>query len=157
MRAHKKKGRPLRGDTKRVRVSFTLHPRTLGWLRDEARERSLSRSEILDDVIKTMLGHGFAIDIPSAEIARVCQKHRVKKLSLFGSVLTDQFTPESDVDVLVEFGNEQGTPGFFEMAQLQSDLSEIFGGRRVDLKTPAELSRYFRDQVLKEAEQIYAA
>ena len=88
------------------------------------------------------------------EIAALCKRHHVRRLALFGSVLRDDFRPDSDVDVLVEF--EPGkTPGlaFFGM---EIELSEMLG-RRVDLNTPSFLSRYFRDQVLREAEDVYVA
>jgi predicted nucleotidyltransferase len=83
-----------------------------------------------------------------------CRRHHVRRLALFGSVLRDDFTPQSDVDVLVEF--EPGhVPGlaFFAM---EAELSEILA-RRVDLNTPGFLSRYFRDEVLAEAENQYVA
>jgi uncharacterized protein len=92
------------------------------------------------------------IPIPKEQIAEFCRKHHIRKLSLFGSVLRDDFRPNSDVDVLVEF--EPGkTPGlaFFAM---QDELSELLG-RKVDLNTPMCLSRYFRDEVLVEAEAVY--
>ena len=77
------------------------------------------------------------------------QRH-IRKLSLFGSVLTPRFRPESDVDVLVEF--EPGhVPGFLGLAQMELELGAIMG-RKVDLRTPGELSRYFRDEVV---ENIY--
>jgi len=96
--------------------------------------------------------HG--IDIPQSEIAAFCRKHRIRRLSLFGSILRDDFTPESDIDVLVEF--EPGeTPGW-EFFGMQRELSGILG-RQVDLNTPAELSRYFRDEVLVEAQVFYDA
>ncbi len=92
------------------------------------------------------------IDIPKRKIAEFCRKHHIRKLSFFGSVLRDDFRSDSDVDVLVEF--EPGkTPGlaFFAM---QDELSELLG-RKVDLNTPMCLSRYFRDEVLVEAEAVY--
>jgi predicted nucleotidyltransferase len=94
------------------------------------------------------------IHIPQAEIEAFCRKHHIRRLALFGSVLRDDFTDESDIDVLVEF--EPGhTPGlaFFSM---QRELSEILG-RQVDLNTPGFLSPYFRDEVLAEAEDRYVA
>jgi hypothetical protein len=97
---------------------------------------------------------GVGIQIDRAVIARFCRSHHVRKLSLFGSVLRDDFRPGSDVDVLVEF--EAGrTPGlaFFSM---QDELSELLG-RRVDLHTPGSLSPYFRDAVLGEAQLEYVA
>ncbi len=92
------------------------------------------------------------IDIPKRQIAEFCRRHHIRKLALFGSVLREDFRPDSDVDVLVEF--EPGkTPGlaFFAM---QDELSELLG-RNVDLNTPSWLSRYFRDEVLTEAEAVY--
>lgn len=94
------------------------------------------------------------IEFPRDEIARFCKRNRIRKLSIFGSALRGDFRPDSDVDVLVEF--EPGhVPGlaFFAM---QDELSDILG-RKVDLNTPQFLSRYFREQVLAEAEVQYAA
>ena len=94
------------------------------------------------------------LSLPRDEITRFCRRHHIRRLSLFGSVLTDDFRPDSDIDVLVEF--EPGhTPGlaFFAM---EEELSDILG-HKVDLNTPKFLSRYFRDQVLREAEVQYGA
>lgn len=89
------------------------------------------------------------IDISKDRIAEFCQRHHIRKLSLFGSVLRDDFRPDSDIDVLVEF--EQGkTPGL-AIVKMQQELSEILNGKEVDLRTPQELSRYFRDRVMAEA------
>jgi predicted nucleotidyltransferase len=96
---------------------------------------------------------GLKIKAPKEEIAAFCRRHHIRKLAFFGSVLRDDFTPESDVDVLVEF--EPGhTPGlaFFAM---QRELSEILG-RKVDLNTANDLSPYFRQEVLDEAEVLYS-
>ena len=89
-----------------------------------------------------------------ATIADFCRRHHIRKLALFGSVLRHDFSDDSDVDVLVEFDPEH-IPGlaFFAM---QRELSELLG-RKVDLNTPNFLSRYFRDQVLSEAEVQYVA
>jgi len=87
--------------------------------------------------------------------AEFCQRHHVRRLSLFGSVLTDRFRPESDLDVLIEF--EPGhTPGFFALARMQFEI-EAVAGRQVDLRTPKDLSRYFRDEVLRSAEVQYSS
>ncbi len=99
-----------------------------------------------------MTYHG--IEVPRDQIAAFCRRHRIRRLSLFGSVLRDDFRSDSDVDVLVEF--EPGaTPGlaFFAM---QDELTGIVG-RKVDLHTAASLSKYFRDEVLAEAEVQYDA
>jgi predicted nucleotidyltransferase len=92
------------------------------------------------------------IRIPKQLITGFCRRNHIRKLSLFGSVLRDDFTPESDVDVLVEF--EPGhTPGlaFFAM---QRELSGILG-KNIDLNTAEDLSPYFRQEVLDEAEVLY--
>ena len=92
------------------------------------------------------------IDLPQEEIKQFCQRHSIRKLSLFGSVLRNDFTRESDVDVLVEF--EPGkTPGL-AIITMEDELSNMIN-RQVDLRTSADLSRYFRDQVLAEAIVIY--
>ena len=88
-------------------------------------------------------------------IAEFCERHHIRKLALFGSVLREDFRPDSDVDVLVVF--EPGhVPGFFRLFDLEEELSAIFGGRKVDLRTPEDLSRYFRREVEAEAEVQYA-
>ncbi|NEO34315.1 MAG: nucleotidyltransferase family protein [Symploca sp. SIO3C6] len=90
------------------------------------------------------------IEIPYEEIAQFCQRHYIRKLSLFGSVLRGDFTPESDLDFLVEF--EPGkTPGFFKIVSMEMELSKMLEGRKIDLRTPNELSIYFRDRVMAEA------
>jgi len=90
------------------------------------------------------------IAISKEEIAQFCQCHHIRKLSLFGSVLRDDFTPESDIDFLVEF--EPGkTPGYFKIVSMEMELSELLEGRKIDLRTPNELSVYFRERVMAEA------
>ena len=84
------------------------------------------------------------------KIADFCRRNHIRKLSLFGSVLRDDFGPESDIDVLVEF--EAGhAPGFFRLFDMEEELSSLLGGRKVDLRTPEDLSRYFRDEVLAQS------
>lgn len=93
------------------------------------------------------------IAIPDEQIADFCARHHIRRLALFGSVLRDDFNPDSDVDVVVEF--EPGhTPDFFRFVDMQDELSELLG-RKVDLNTPAFLSRYFRQQVLDSAQVLY--
>lgn len=89
------------------------------------------------------------IPIPGEQIAEFCHRHHIRRLSLFGSVLRDDFRPESDVDVLVEF--EPGHVPGFEFIAIQDELTDLLG-RKVDLNTPACLSRYFRERVLSQAE-----
>src|SRR3977135_1759034 len=88
-------------------------------------------------------------------VSGFCRRHHVRRLSLFGSVLTDRFRPESDVDVLIEFVPED-TPGLFALARMQFEIEAVVG-RPVDLRTPKDLSRYFRDEVLQSAEVQYSA
>ena len=94
------------------------------------------------------------IDIPQERIAEFCRQNHIRRLALFGSVLRDDFGPDSDVDVLVEF--EPGTRVGLRFFGLERELSEILG-RKVDLNTPGFLSRHFRDEVLAEAEVQYDA
>lgn len=92
---------------------------------------------------------------PPKEIRAFCHRNGIRRLSLFGSVLRGEATPESDVDFLVEFRPGR-KPGYLGLARMQRELSEILGGKSVDLRTPEELSRYFRDEVLASAEVEYA-
>ena len=93
--------------------------------------------------------------VPSEKIADFCRRYHVRRLALFGSVLREDFHPDSDVDVLVEF--EPGhVPGFFGLFDMEQALSNILGGKKIDLRTPEDLSRYFRQDVLAHAEVIYA-
>ncbi len=94
------------------------------------------------------------IEIPLEPIAAFCRQHHIRRLSLFGSVLREEFQAASDVDVLVEF--EPGrTPGF-ALIRMQDELSALLGGREIDLITPKFLNHRIRDRVLAEAEVLYA-
>jgi hypothetical protein len=97
---------------------------------------------------------GARITVDREKIVTFCRRHHIRRLALFGSVLRDDFRPDSDVDVLVEF--EPGhTVGLIRFAGIELELSELLG-RKVDLRTPADLSRYFRQEVLESAEVQYA-
>jgi predicted nucleotidyltransferase len=85
-----------------------------------------------------------------------CKRNGVKSLSLFGSTLKGDATPESDVDILVVF-EETARPSLLDIVQMEMELSELVGGRKVDLRTANDLSRYFRDEVLASAVLQYAA
>jgi predicted nucleotidyltransferase len=87
-----------------------------------------------------------ALPIPRAEIQSFCRRNGVRRLALFGSVLTPRFGPESDVDILIEFQQDKAV-GFFQFARMEHELSRLFGDRKVDLRTPNDLSIYFRDEV----------
>jgi uncharacterized protein len=89
------------------------------------------------------------------QIATFCKAQHIRRLSIFGSVLRSDFQPDSDIDLLVEFEQDH-IPGLFGIARMERELSELLGGRKVDIRTPEDLSRYFRQQVLEEAELQYA-
>ena len=93
--------------------------------------------------------------IDQEELAAFCRRNHIRRLSLFGSVLREDFGPASDVDVLVEFEPGQ-EPGLLRLAAMERELSGLFG-REVDLRTAEDLSPYFRDQVVSTAELQYAA
>ena len=96
-----------------------------------------------------------SLDLPAGRIATFCKDLGIARLSLFGSALRDDFRPDSDLDLLVEFLPGSGA-SLLDMAAMESELSTLVG-RKVDLRTPAELSRYFRDDVLRHCERLYAA
>jgi uncharacterized protein len=89
------------------------------------------------------------VAIPQEFLREFCERNHIRKLSLFGSVLTPRFRPESDVDVLVEFDPEH-IPGLLTLAGMEIELSERLG-RKVDIRTAEDLSRYFRDEVVSSA------
>jgi predicted nucleotidyltransferase len=96
------------------------------------------------------------LPLPPDTLAEYCEQHHIRKLSLFGSYGRGASRDDSDIDLLVEFepGKE---PGLIALAGMALELSDLLGGVRVDLRTPQDLSRYFRDEVLAEAEIQYAA
>jgi hypothetical protein len=96
------------------------------------------------------------LPIPDEDLGRFCQRHRIRRLALFGSVLKGTARADSDVDLLVEFESE-ARPTLLDLAAMEEELSGRLGGRRVDLRTAAELSPYFRDEVLRDAEVQYVA
>ena len=93
--------------------------------------------------------------IPRERIGAFCRQHGIRRLAVFGSALRGDVRPVSDVDVLVEFVPGH-TPGLLGIARLERELSPFFDGRKVDLRTPEDLSRYFRQKVIEEAEVQYA-
>jgi len=95
------------------------------------------------------------VSIPRDALAAFCRKHGIRRLSIFGSALRADFGSESDIDMLVEF--EPGRiPGLLGVADMELELSRLFSGRVIDLRTPEDLSRYFRQEVLDTAEVQYA-
>jgi predicted nucleotidyltransferase len=94
-------------------------------------------------------------EIPKEVVENFCRKHHIRKMSIFGSYLREDFGPESDIDFLVEF-DPRHVPSLFDVVGMEIELSELLNGRKVDLRTPQDLSRYFRDEVVAEAEVQYA-
>ena len=92
--------------------------------------------------------------ISKSKLEAFCRRNHIIKMSLFGSALRGELTPESDIDIPVEFDKDH-IPGLIDLAGMEIELQEMVG-RKVDLRTPAELSRYFRDDVLREARVEYA-
>jgi len=93
------------------------------------------------------------IDVPHDRLAKFCQRHHIRRLAFFGSVLRRDFNPKSDIDILVEFEPDYHV-GFIKLAGMEIELSELLG-RKVDLRTPGDLSRYFRQDVVENAEVAY--
>jgi len=89
-----------------------------------------------------------------AALASLCRRYRIRRLSLFGSTLTGEARPDSDVDLLVEFEPE-AKPSLLTMAEIELALSPLLKGRKADLRTAGDLSRYFRHEVLSTAEPHY--
>jgi uncharacterized protein len=96
-----------------------------------------------------------SIRLPRDKIADFCKRNRIQKLSLFGSALKGELRKDSDIDLLVEFHPDEA-PSLFDLARMERELSTVLDGRKVDLRTPGELSRYFRDEVLATASVQYA-
>ena len=99
--------------------------------------------------------HAPPIQLNRETVAEFCRRNSIRRLALFGSVLTERFSDSSDVDVLVEF-EPAANVGYLRMAAMEREFSEILGGRKVDLRTPNELGAYFRDEVLRTAAVQYA-
>lgn len=97
--------------------------------------------------------HG--IDMPQEKVAAFCRQHRIRRLALFGSILRDDFKPDSDIDVLVEFEPEARV-GLITLAGIEIELGKLLG-RKVDLNTPGFISPHYRDRVLAEAQVQYDA
>ena len=89
-------------------------------------------------------------------VATFCKAHHIRQLSLFGSALSDEMTEDSDIDLLVEF-EEGHIPSLLGIVRMERKLSTLLEGRKVDLRTPEDLSRYFRDEVVQNSVVIYAA
>jgi uncharacterized protein len=107
----------------------------------------------MTDTTQTRIAIRPELDVSLDEIAAFCRRHHIRWLALFGSVLRDDFTDESDVDVLVEY--EPGKAPGLIFSDLPGELSILFDGREIDLVTRKTLSRWIRDEVLSEARVLY--
>jgi len=96
------------------------------------------------------------LNLDEETLARFCEAHHIRRLSLFGSQLKGTARPDSDVDLLVEFFAEV-RPTLLDMAQIEIELSQVLDGRKVDLRTAEDLSRYFRDEVVRSADVLHVA
>ena len=96
------------------------------------------------------------LPIEQSVLEALCRRHHMPKLSLFGSTLKDTARPDSNIDLLGEFEPDR-SPGLIALAGIEIELAELMGGRRLDMRTPGELSRHFRDEVLRSAAAQYAA
>jgi hypothetical protein len=95
------------------------------------------------------------LNIDQELLRRFCHQHHIRRLALFGSRLKGTAQPASDVDLLVEFETDR-VPGLIGISAMELELSELLGGKKVDLRTPRDLSRHFRDEVIRAAEVLYA-
>lgn len=96
------------------------------------------------------------IDIPKEKLSVFCKKNHIKKLSFFGSILRNDFRPDSDIDVLVEFEDGHSV-GFIKLYEIEHELSNLLGTHQIDLVTPKFLNKRIRSQILSQAEVQYAA
>ena len=96
------------------------------------------------------------LPIAEDDLRRFCERHRIRRLALFGSQLKGAARPESDIDLLVEFGPD-AKPSLLDLVAMEEEISTLAAGRKVYLRTPGDPSRYFRDEVLREAEVLFAA
>ena len=101
------------------------------------------------------MGYSLEQKMSKDRLIEFCRRNHIRKLSVFGSATRDQLGPDSDIDLLVEFEQDH-TPGLFSIVRMEMELTEILG-RKVDLRTPEDLSEYFRDEVMENAEVQYRA
>jgi len=99
------------------------------------------------------MSHRLGLD--DAVLADFCVRHDIQRLSLFGSTLKGTDRPDSDIDLPVEF-DPRNAPTLFDMVEMEQELSGLLGGRKVDLRTPQDLSRYFREEVVRTSEVQFA-
>jgi predicted nucleotidyltransferase len=99
------------------------------------------------------MGYSLEQKISKERLIEFCKRNHIRRLSIFGSAISGQLGPESDVDLLVEF-EANHTPGLFSIVRMEMELAQTLG-RKVDLRTPEDLSQYFRDEVIRDAKVQY--
>lgn len=155
--SQRSRGRPLKGKKRRRVASFTLSPDAIETILRLSRAQRKSKSEMLEEVIDRT-GETWSslaeVRLPVVALRRFCKEHNIKRLRLFGSALSGKLRPDSDIDLLVEFQEGQ-VPGLFQIENLREQLNPMFEGREIDLRTPQDLSKYFRDSVEREALTLY--
>ena len=105
--------------------------------------------------VRAKLSYSLEQKVPKDTLAEFCKRNYIRRLSVFGSALRGQLGPDSDIDLLVEFEADH-TPGLFSIVRMEMELTEMLG-RKADLRTPEDLSEYFRDEVVENAEVQYQA
>jgi uncharacterized protein len=137
---------PFFNELRKIIQGDTVHKTTLSTAPAASQEYSPNREPVV---------RNRNITVPKARVDAFCEQHYIHTLYLFGSVIREDFRPDNDIDILVEF--EPGhVPGFFGIVDMEQELLRIFGGRRIDLRTPGDLSRYLREEILSTAELHYA-
>ena len=111
------------------------------------------RSGEVQSNLEAKVMHALPVPIPTEHLHQFCQRHHIRRLAVFGSALRSDFRPDSDIALLVEFEPEH-TPSLLQMARLEREPSAFFSGRKIDLRTKEDLSRYFRDAVVNSARVI---
>ena len=109
----------------------------------------------MNDLLSNAGTRNTQVSLSKEALAAFCQQHGIRRLAVYGSALRDDFGPDSDIDLLVEF-EPDCIPGLLGVAGMELSLSELFAGRKVDLRTAEDLSPYFRQEVLEMAEVQYS-
>lgn len=161
IKSQNKRGRPLLGSEPRKRMSFTISSNLNNLLKKKAEVENFNVSSLIEnaltnyfeqsvDPVKNLNNY---INLVAA-LRDHAKQFGVKKISLFGSVLHGTAKADSDIDLLVEF-KDKGEHGFFNILKLEEKLSKVFSGRKIDIRTEKDLSKYFRSSVKNEALVLY--
>ena len=155
----------MKGESRRVPMSFTFAAEIANWITRQANNQGASMSEFLEGILekersRNLDNGNYVMPLPlsKAETQKAlkdfCKRNGIASLSIFGSALSPNFGSESDFDFLVEFLPKE-QPSFFEISQMELELSDLLEGREVELRTKEDLSEYFREQVIDSAQNLY--